>query len=102
LKKLYESPVQETTRSEIMPLSYSKFSYSPIRRLPNFQDYDPKKGEFGSDIIESPVDKYKEVGGEHHIGGPFSLENFKNFNRGDLKDIVKTNDKFTKLRKVLA
>jgi len=102
LKKLQESPVDYTTPNETLPLAYFKSEYSPIRRLPNFQDYDPKTGEFGSDIIESPIDKYKEVGGEHHIERPFSLDNFKNFNRGDLKDIVKTDEKFSKLRKTLA
>lgn len=100
-KKLYESPVKRTTEQEGTPLSYFKLKYSPIRRLPNFEDYDPRTGEFGSDIIESPIDKYKEVGGEHHIERPFSLENFINFAKGGLKDIVKNYDKFSKLRKTL-
>jgi len=107
LKKLYESPVKETTRREDTPLSasniFDKQEYSPIRRVPNFQEYDPKTGDFGSDIIESPIDKYKEVGGEHHIERPFSLENFNNFNRGDLKDIVDTPapSKFPKIKKLI-
>lgn len=101
LKKLYDSPVKETTTNEDTSLK-TKRRYSPIRRVPNFQDYNFKTGEFDSDTIESPIQKYKEVGGEHHIERPFSLENFKNFTKGGLEDIVRTDEKFSKLRKIIA
>lgn len=76
--------------------------YRNIGRTPNFEDYDWKAGEFSSDVIGNPIDKYKEVGGEHHLNRTFSLDNLINFVKGDLKDIVKNEDRFKTLRKKLS
>lgn len=95
IKKLVDSGKRHTTSSEALT------RYKNISRVPNFEDYNWKEGVFNSDTIGNPVDKYKEVGGEHHIDRPFSLDNFINFSKGDLKDIVNANDKFKELRKKL-
>lgn len=96
LKKLMDSETDWTTASE------NRGRYQKIGRSPNFEDYDWKAGEFGSDIIQNPIDKYKEVGREHHIDRPFSYDNFINFTKGDLRDIVKSQDRFNALRKRLS
>lgn len=96
-----------TTPSETSPLKSPKYkgiSTYGEARTPSFEDYNWKKGQFESDVIKGPVDKYKEVGGEHHIDRPFSLENFINFSKGDLKDIVKNEQapsKFQKIKKLI-
>jgi hypothetical protein len=98
IKKLIDSENSYTTKTEALA------RYKNIARSPNFEDYDWKSGEFQSDVIQNPIDKYKEVGGEHHMDRPFSLDNFINFNKGDLKDIVKNEQdqsKFPKIKKLI-
>jgi hypothetical protein len=102
VKNLLDTEMTKTTSSEDQPLNPFKRSYKPIRRMPNFEDYNYETGEFESDILEDPIEKYKEVGGEHHINRPFSLENFINFSKGDLEDIVQADDRFKNLRKKLS
>lgn len=101
IKKLLETKTTKTTGSEARPLNPFKREYKNIKRMPNLEDYNYETGEFESDILEDPIEKYKEVGGEHHLERPFSLDNFINFSKGDLKDIVKTDDRFRNLRKKL-
>lgn len=98
IKKIMDSGKTYTTNSEALA------KYKNIGRSPNFEDYNWKSGDFNSDQIGNPIDKYKEVGGEHHIDRPFSLENFINFSKGGLKDIVKTEEppsKFSKIKKII-
>ena len=111
LHPLLMSKTEDTTFSEgsksknIMDILASLIkdtNYKKIIRVPNFEDYDFKKGEFGSDIVETPISKYKEVSGEHHIDRPFSLRNFINLSKGTLKDIVKNPDKFKDVRKKIS
>jgi len=101
VKKLLETKATKTTGSEGRPLNPFKRRYQGIKRMPNLEDYNYETGEFESDILEDPIEKYKEIGGEHHLERPFSLDNFINFSKGDLKDIVKADDRFRNLRKKL-
>lgn len=99
VQKLVNNDITYTTNTEDLS------KYKNITRTPNFEDYNWKSGEFKSDTIGNPIDKYKQVGGEHHINRPFSLDNFINFNKGDLKDIVETKEispKFQKIKKIIA
>jgi hypothetical protein len=98
LKKL-DSGQSRTTNSEID--GWMNKGYSKIKRMPNFEDYDWKSGDFNSDVIQNPVDKYKQIGTDHHSGRAFSLDNFINFAKGGLKDVVQNENRFKKLRSKL-
>jgi hypothetical protein len=100
LSKLEKYGQQQTTNSEVR--GWGGEGYSKIKRMPNFEDYDWKSGDFNSDVIQDPVKKYQDVGTDHHSGRAFSLDNFINFARGGLKDVVKNEDRFKTLRKKLS
>jgi hypothetical protein len=71
-------------------------------RMPNFEDYNWQKGDFDSDYMPNPLDIQKNTGSDHHQHRDYPYDNFINFIEGDLKNIVKSEDRFKNIIKKLA
>lgn len=102
LRDMLNSPDDYENRTSGEDKTVTGRGYIPVSRSPSFEDYDWQSGEFKKDLITpSPLEKYKEVGGQHHIDRPFHYDNLKNFIHGDLPDIVENQPRFKKLTGLL-